>query len=150
MTVPGRDAARRSGSSRPISCGRLREDDHPASGLQCPSGRLRRRLEGAFGFLRFHQGTSNVQRGLSLPASRQGLASDEVPALLQTGEAVLSRDQVRRAGEGGEGGGGFTVINAVDGQSFLEEALRVRAGQETLLNTIQANRGAVRSILGVT
>jgi hypothetical protein len=52
---------------------------------------------------------------------RGGLMSDEVPAILQTGEYVMSRKQVAAMKSGG-GGGGTTVnnvtINATDAQSF--------------------------------
>lgn len=72
----------------------------------------------------FHQG-GPVLRGFGggpVPRMhRGGLMSDEVPAILQTGEYVMSRKQVAAMKSGG-GGGGTTVnnvtINATDAQSF--------------------------------
>jgi len=40
-------------------------------------------------------------------------------------------------------------VNAVDGTSFLEEALRGGPGARILLNHLRANSAAVRGALGV-
>ena len=53
-----------------------------------------------------------------------GLKSDEVPAILQRGERVLSRRETRGYG----GGGGVTVnINARDVESFRQSRTQVAA-----------------------
>ena len=99
----------------------------------------------------FHEG--GIVGQPSLP-SGGGLSSNEVFAVLEQGEAVLTENQFRAAGALAAGAGsggttGVTVINTVDGPSFLDEALRQRDGREVLLNAIRAERSAIRSTLGV-
>lgn len=86
-----------------------------------------------------------------------GLRPGEVPVIAKQGEEMLTRDDPRHVLNGGLAGGqvapakgGNTrVVNAFDGTSFLEEALKTRAGEEVILNYVSANRSAVRSALGV-
>ena len=96
----------------------------------------------------FHAGTDFVSRGAgqrrALP-SRGGLGPDEVLSVLQVGEQVIPA-----GGNAGQGQGGTTIVNAFDASSFLEESLRDRGGQDTVLNFVQARRGAFRSALGIT
>lgn len=54
-----------------------------------------------------------------------------------------------RAAESGEPGGSTRIVNAIDAPSFLEEAMRSRAGEKVILNFIRANPSAVRAALGV-
>jgi phosphoribosylformylglycinamidine (FGAM) synthase PurS component len=54
-----------------------------------------------------------------------GLKNDEVPAVLQTGEYVMSRDQVNAAKNGAGAGTMYNItINAVDSQSFAQAIQR--------------------------
>jgi hypothetical protein len=55
-----------------------------------------------------------------------GLKNDEVPAVLQTGEYVLNREQVNGLKNGGGGSGTMynITINAVDSQSFQQAIQR--------------------------
>ena len=63
---------------------------------------------------RFHSG-GNVR----------GIKNDEVPAVLQTGERVLSREQNAAFEAGMPGGGNYQItINAVDSQSFIQAVQR--------------------------
>ncbi len=107
-------------------------------------GAQRRVSAAAFaGATRYHQG------GIA------GLRPGEVPTILQRGEEVLTRDDPRHifngAGNGQEGVSAAAeprIVNAIDGASFLEEAMKSKRGQETILNFIQANRGSVRGAIG--
>lgn len=77
-----------------------------------------------------------------------GLKPDERPAILQTGEEVLSRGDSRNAANGGRGGGsGYRIVNVLDPalvSSYLESA----AGEKTILNVIQRNPSQVRQVIG--
>lgn len=75
-----------------------------------------------------------------------GLKSDEVPAILQTGEEVLSRTDPRNAANGGNSGGGYRIVNVVD-PSMAGEYLESAAGERAVLNVISRNAGAVRQTL---
>lgn len=81
-----------------------------------------------------------------------GLKANEVPAILQTGEEVLSRTDPRNAANGGlnadrGGGGGFRVVNVID-PSMVEDYLESSAGERTILNVIGRNPGAVKQLIG--
>ena len=95
--------------------------------------------------IRLHEGTRNTP----------GLRSDEFPTILQRGEAVLTEDDPNHPANAGRGEAmpsvtfAPNIINTIDAQSFLEAALSQARGQENIINVISANRGAVRSILGV-
>jgi hypothetical protein len=82
---------------------------------------------------RFHNGSGVL-----------GLKSDEIPAILQTGERVQSREEVAAMRSGG---GGVRVINVVD-PNLLQDYLSTPAGERVLVNAIRRNRGAVRQELG--
>lgn len=74
-----------------------------------------------------------------------GLRSDEVPAILQRGEEVLSRSDPRNA----MNGGGVAqpvqvkVVNTIDSGDFVTQGLNTARGQEAVLNVIRANKGAL-------
>lgn len=72
-----------------------------------------------------------------------GLKPDERPAILQTGEQVLSREQVA-AGAGA--GGGTRIINVID-PAMVSDYLASSSGEKTILNVLQRNPGAVRQVL---
>lgn len=76
-----------------------------------------------------------------------GLKPDERPAILQTGEEVLSRGDPRNQANGGGGGGnGTRIINVID-PSLVSDYLASSAGEKTVLNVLQRNPGAVRQVL---
>ena len=90
---------------------------------------------------RFHNGTGVL-----------GLKSDEIPAILQSGERVLNRRETAdynaggRAGGGSSGGsssGGTRVINVID-PNLVQDYMTSSAGERTILNVIERNAGAVR------
>lgn len=73
-----------------------------------------------------------------------GLAPDERPAILQTGERVLNRQQTADYNGGGAGsGGGTRVINVID-PNLVQDYMTSSAGERTILNVIERNAGAVR------
>ena len=81
-----------------------------------------------------------------------GLKQSEVPAILQEGEEVLTRDDPRNALNGGLSGGGGTpnvkIINAFDASSYLSEAINSPVGEKAILNYLKNNSGAVKQVLG--
>jgi len=81
------------------------------------------------------------------------VGSDERPAILQTGERVLSRQEVAsmggsRAVDGAaRGGGGVTVnVSTLDGSTAREYF--ERAGGRALLNAVRTGRGAPTLLFG--
>lgn len=74
-----------------------------------------------------------------------GLKPDEVPAILQTGERVLSRQEVA-AGAGATAQQGVRIVNVVD-PNLLQDYMSTPAGERVLVNAIRRNRGAVRQEL---
>jgi tape measure domain-containing protein len=80
-----------------------------------------------------------------------GLKKDEVPAILQTGEEVLSRSDPRNVMNGGGQSGmqNIKVVNTIDSGSFISEGLNTSEGQKAIVNYIRANKATVRNILGV-
>ncbi len=77
-----------------------------------------------------------------------GLKSDEVPAILQTGEEVLARNDPRNAMNGGAGGGSnVQIVNAIDSESVVAAGLQGAAGRRVITNIIQANKAQFRQIL---
>lgn len=74
-----------------------------------------------------------------------GLKAGEVPAILQTGEEVLSRSDPRNAANGG-GGGGTRIVNVID-PNMVQDFMSSAAGERVILNVIERNRGAVRQKL---
>jgi len=73
-----------------------------------------------------------------------GLKPGEVPAILQTGEQVLSRDQV--AAQGKAGGSGTRIVNVID-PNLVQDYMTSASGERTILNVIERNAGAVRQKL---
>jgi tape measure domain-containing protein len=86
-----------------------------------------------------------------------GLKANEVPAILERGEEILTRDDPRHMFNGGGQSAApqapsvmnTKIINAFDASSFLSEALSGRVGEQAILNFVRANSGAVRGALGV-
>jgi hypothetical protein len=77
-----------------------------------------------------------------------GLGANEVPAILQRGEEVLTRNDPRHAANGGGGGSApIKVINTIDSASVVREGLASKSGERVVLNIIQANRNAIKQAL---
>lgn len=80
-----------------------------------------------------------------------GLAADEVPAILQRGEEVLSRDNPRNILNGGgmtqaaPTSPGITVVNTIDPEQVVAAGLSDRA----FVNYIAANKSQVRKAIGL-
>ena len=66
-----------------------------------------------------------------------GLAPGEVPAILQTGEQVLSRAQVA-AGMGQSAGGSVRIVNTIDPE-IARDWVESAAGERTILTIIRRN-----------
>ncbi|MEL4071751.1 tape measure protein [Ochrobactrum sp. GPK 3] len=83
-----------------------------------------------------------------------GLKPNEVPAILETGEEVLTEQDERHSknlgkGGGGSGGGNRTkIVNMFDAASFLSESLNSAVGEEVMLNFVRANPAAFKAALG--
>lgn len=121
---------------------------------------------GLFSFLSFHTGgvvgaageggTRMVNPGVFSAAVRYhtggigGLAPDEVPAILQEGEEILTEQDARHRnnlGKRGSGGRRTRIINAFDSASFLQESMNQPVGEETILNYVRANPAAFKQAL---
>lgn len=76
-----------------------------------------------------------------------GLQKDEVPAILQTGERVLNRQETAEYNKGGRGGG-YRIVNVLD-PSLVSGYLESSAGEEAIVNAIGRNPSRVRQIIGV-
>ena len=79
-----------------------------------------------------------------------GLAPDEVPAILQEGEEILTEQDARHRnnlGKRGSGGRRTRIINAFDSASFLQESMNQPVGEETILNYVRANPAAFKQAL---
>jgi hypothetical protein len=74
-----------------------------------------------------------------------GLQSDEVPAILQRGEEVLSRNDPRNALNGG-GSGSVRVLNILD-PNLVHDYLQSSAGEKVVVNHINRNAGTIKQIL---
>lgn len=82
-----------------------------------------------------------------------GLAPNEVPAILQKGEEVLTRNDPRHRMNGGgaqapAASPNITMVNAIDSEGVLSAALSTKSGEKVFLNTIRANKATVKQILG--
>lgn len=74
-----------------------------------------------------------------------GLDPGEVPAILQTGEKVLSRAQV--AAGNSQSPQHIQVINAIDHEDVVRQGLAAPSNHRVILNMIRANRASVRQAL---
>jgi tape measure domain-containing protein len=75
------------------------------------------------------------------------LAPGEVPAILQAGEEVLTRDDPRHvANGGGQTNGGVRILNVVD-PSLVSDYMSSSQGEQVIVNAIQRNAGAVKQLL---
>jgi hypothetical protein len=82
-----------------------------------------------------------------------GLRPNEVPAILERGEEVLTASDPRHSANGGNSNNGgnmeVKVVNAIDAGSFVSAGVEDAQGQKAILNFIRANRNAVKSTLGM-
>lgn len=83
---------------------------------------------------RFHNGTGVL-----------GLKAGEIPAILQEGERVQSRQEVSAMRQGGSGGG-TRIVNVID-PGLVQDYMTSASGERTILNVIERNAGSVRQKL---
>lgn len=74
-----------------------------------------------------------------------GLKPNEVPAILQRGEEVLTKNDPRHASN--NPGAGTRVVNVFD-PSFVPNQMDSAAGERVILNVIGRNPGRVQQLLG--
>ena len=79
-----------------------------------------------------------------------GLRSDEVPAVLQKGEEVLSKSDPRNVLNGGGAAQRpiINVTNMVESGSVVTEGLKSSGAVTALVNVVKANKGAFKAVLG--
>lgn len=77
-----------------------------------------------------------------------GLAPNEVPAILERNEEVLTRDDPRHIMNGGGSGVNVKVVNAIDPGDFVSQGLGTEVGERAIMNFIRANSSAVKGALG--
>jgi hypothetical protein len=78
-----------------------------------------------------------------------GLKPNEVPAILEKGEEVLTRDDPRHQNNQGSGNQpqSVKIVNAIDSSSVVSEGLNSTQGQKAIINFIRANKSQVKSVL---
>jgi len=76
-----------------------------------------------------------------------GLQPGEVPAILQTGEEVLAKNDPRNAANGGGQGNGYRIVNVLD-PSLVSGYLESASGERSVLNVISRNQGQVKQMIG--
>lgn len=80
-----------------------------------------------------------------------GLKPNEVPAVLERGEEVLTRGDPRHQLNGGGGGGAapqIKIVNALDAGDMVSQGLSTPAGGQAFMNFIRSNKRAVREVMG--
>lgn len=93
----------------------------------------------------------NVSAGLFIGAQRYhtggmaGLAPDEVPAILQRGEVVLSRRQVAQASQGANAASGKLQVELSDG--LVGRLFRSDEGLSALIDVVQRHRSTFKGLL---
>jgi hypothetical protein len=78
-----------------------------------------------------------------------GVRKGEVPAILQEGEEVLTKDDPRHASNSGglaQQGGGVRIINVMD-PSLVSDAIGSASGERAIMNVIQRNAGGISRML---
>lgn len=76
-----------------------------------------------------------------------GLKPNEVPAVLEKGEEVLTAGDPRHSMNGG-GGSNVKIINAIDSGSVVSEGMSTAEGERAFINFIRANKATVKQMLG--
>lgn len=79
-----------------------------------------------------------------------GLRPDEVPAVLQRGEEVLTASDPRHRANGGLSGDGqnINIVNSFDPDEAAQAILNTPAGEKALLNLVTRNRRAFQNAMG--
>lgn len=80
-----------------------------------------------------------------------GLKPGEVPAILEEGEEVLTRDDPRHIANGGGVGSpavNLRVVNAFDAGEVVSEGLSSPAGEQTFINMVKRNAKKINQALG--
>jgi hypothetical protein len=79
-----------------------------------------------------------------------GMKPGEVPAILQTGEEVLSRDDPRNVvnggGQGEGSGAGVRIVNVLD-PSMVSEAIASSSGEKAIMNVITRNSRGISQLI---
>jgi len=83
-----------------------------------------------------------------------GLKSDEVPAILQKGEQVLSKDDPNNIlnGAGQQAAApaqpmGIKIVNTFDAADVVSQGLSTGAGEQAVINVVKSNRSAIKNLL---
>lgn len=83
-----------------------------------------------------------------------GLKRDEVPAILQKGEQVLSKDDPNNIlnGAGQQSSGpaqpmGVKIVNTFDSADVVSQGLSTAAGEQAVINVVKSNRSAIKNLL---
>lgn len=78
-----------------------------------------------------------------------GLRPDEVPAILQKGEEVLTASDPRHRANGGFGSDGqsIKIVNSFDPDEAAQAIMNTRSGEKAMLNFVTRNRRAFQDAL---
>lgn len=79
-----------------------------------------------------------------------GLQPNEVPAILQRGEEVLTANDPRHSANGGGASKSpvnLKIVNVIDSGQAVSEGLSTAVGEEAFMNMVQANKNKLRTIL---
>ncbi|MES3001331.1 MAG: tape measure protein [Pseudomonadota bacterium] len=78
-----------------------------------------------------------------------GLKPDEIPAVLQKGEYVMSKGDARNPlnGGGGSRAQDIQVLNTIDTESIYQSAATSQTFRKTILNIVRAERGSFKQAL---
>lgn len=83
-----------------------------------------------------------------------GLKRDEVPAILQKGEQVLSKDDPNNIlnGAGQQAAApaqpmGVKIVNTFDASDVVSQGLSTAAGEQAIINVVRSNRSAIKNLL---
>jgi len=79
-----------------------------------------------------------------------GLRPNEMPAVLERGEEVLTADDPRHVNNGGAGGGATNIRNVVvfDPAEALKAALGTKVGEKAFFTFVRENKGAFQAAVG--
>lgn len=80
-----------------------------------------------------------------------GLKPDEVPAILQKNEEVLTRTDPRHRNNGGmtqAAPANIRVINTINPGEFVSQGFNTVQGEQAVLNFMRANRSKIKGIIG--
>lgn len=79
-----------------------------------------------------------------------GLKPNEIPAILEPNEEVLTENDPRHRRNGGLSGrgGSVKIVNVFDPAEAFERGLATEAGERTLMNFFRRNSGAIKMVMG--